>query len=156
MVGTRSRAIRRGASRSSFSVSPMAPYACPADMAFIRVYGRATPDRAGARPYHGGKSVPGVPLRSTPGFSPVAPSGLPKFSRSILERSIAICALSSSLELYTYWRLVIDFATDLGLGSFVTPLCLGKLRDSFNRPKKNAESSTNNPEQLLRKMKDLP
>jgi len=51
---------------------------------------------------------------------------------------------------------VIDFATDLGLGSVVTPLCLGKLRDSFNRPKKNAESSTNNPEQLLRKMKDLP
>jgi hypothetical protein len=51
-------------------------------MAFIRVYGRATPDRAGARPHHGGKSVPGVPLRSTPGFGPVAPSGLPKFSRS--------------------------------------------------------------------------
>jgi hypothetical protein len=25
---------------------------------------------------HGGKSVPGVPLRSTPGFSPVAPSAL--------------------------------------------------------------------------------
>jgi hypothetical protein len=64
--------------------------------------------------------------------------------------------LSSSLELYTYCRLVIDFATDLGLGSVVTPLCLGKLRDSFNRPEKNAESSTNNPEQLLRKMKDLP
>ena len=26
-------------------------------MAFIRVYGRATPDRAGARPYHGGRTL---------------------------------------------------------------------------------------------------
>jgi len=29
----------------------MAARACRADMAFVRVYGRATPDRAGARPY---------------------------------------------------------------------------------------------------------
>ena len=26
-------------------------------MAFVRVYGRATPDRAGARPYHGGQTL---------------------------------------------------------------------------------------------------
>jgi hypothetical protein len=45
-VGTRSRAIRRGTSRSSFSASPMAPRACStADMAFVRVYGRATRER---------------------------------------------------------------------------------------------------------------
>src|SRR5580704_10219869 len=56
MVGTRSRAIRGGTSRSSFSASPMAAHAGTADMAFVRVYGRATPDRAGARPYHGGRT----------------------------------------------------------------------------------------------------
>jgi hypothetical protein len=38
MVGTRSCAIRRSPSRSSFSASPMAAYACPADMAFIRLF----------------------------------------------------------------------------------------------------------------------
>src|SRR5271166_5723044 len=79
-----------------------------------------------------------------------------KFPRSILERSIAICALSSSLELYTYCRSVIDFATDLGFGSVVTPYASGNSETHVTRPKKNAESSTNNPEQLLRKMKDLP
>ena len=30
-------------------------------MAFVRVYGRATPDRAGARPYHGvGRDLHGI------------------------------------------------------------------------------------------------
>ena len=52
-VGTRSRAIRRGTSRRSFSASPVGAHACTVDMVFVRVYGRATPDRAGARPYHG-------------------------------------------------------------------------------------------------------
>ena len=28
-------------------------HACRRDVAFVRVYGRATPDRAGARTYHG-------------------------------------------------------------------------------------------------------
>jgi hypothetical protein len=50
MVGTRSRAIRRGTSRRSFSASPVGALACTADTVFVSVYGRATPDRAGARP----------------------------------------------------------------------------------------------------------
>src|SRR5271157_3909242 len=50
-LGTRSRAIRRGTSRSSLSASPMAAHAYKGDVAFVSVYGRATPDRAGARPY---------------------------------------------------------------------------------------------------------
>jgi len=49
-VGTRSRAIRRVTLRSSFLASPMAAHACTGDMAFVRAYERATPDRAGARP----------------------------------------------------------------------------------------------------------
>jgi hypothetical protein len=35
----------------------MAARACRADMAFVRVYGRATPDRAGARPYQWGPDL---------------------------------------------------------------------------------------------------
>jgi len=66
MVGTRSRAIRRGTSRSSFSASLMAAHACTPDMAFVRVYGRATPDRAGARPYHGIDLIPYVDARGRP------------------------------------------------------------------------------------------
>jgi hypothetical protein len=33
----------------------MAAHASTTDMAFVRVYGRATPDRAGARPSYGGR-----------------------------------------------------------------------------------------------------
>jgi len=33
--------------------APMAAHACTADIAFVRLYGHVTPDRAGARPYHG-------------------------------------------------------------------------------------------------------
>ena len=54
MIGTRSRR-RSGVARleARFWAPPMAAQAGTADMAFVRVYERATPDRAGTRPYHG-------------------------------------------------------------------------------------------------------
>ena len=48
-VGTRSRAIRRGTSRRSFSASPVGVHACTADMVFVCLYGRATPAQVGTR-----------------------------------------------------------------------------------------------------------
>jgi hypothetical protein len=41
----------------------MAAHACRRDVAFVRVYGRATPDRAGARTYHGIDLIPYVDAR---------------------------------------------------------------------------------------------
>jgi hypothetical protein len=53
-----------------FRLSPMAAHACRRDMAFVRVYGRATPDRAGVRPgvrpYHGIDLIPYVDARGPP------------------------------------------------------------------------------------------
>ena len=143
-------AVKRRTRRSTSTMGCAAP---------DTIIGRAAADRAGARPY-----VPHVAKmrRSRPRASrrrdarckkrpaqhvhaAIQEWPTAKFPRSILERSIAICALSSSLELYTYCRLVIDFATNLGFGSVVTPDGSGNSETHVTRTKKNAESSTNNP-----------
>ena len=49
-----------------FLLSPKTAHACTGDMAFVRVYGRATPDRAGVRPYHGIDLIPYVDARGPP------------------------------------------------------------------------------------------
>ena len=51
MVGTRSCAIRRGMSRSVFSFFA-GLFSCVEMYGVAYPFGRATPDRAGARPYH--------------------------------------------------------------------------------------------------------